>query len=326
MNFNKCDNKTSVRPEVLILASRYDISCDYVISKLHKSKIDYFRINREDLTSFSISLDPVKPKLDIAANGTKVTISLSDLNSIWYRRPVFIRETNLQNFSPQQLFERMQWMEFTRGFMVFGDCKWMNHPVATYRAENKIVQLNAANKIGFRIPKTIITNAINSISENYADYRMLVIKGLDTVHIKKADSDIFGYTTIVNKNEFEDSVISTAPIIAQEFLEQKLDLRVTVVSDELFCAAVKNFGKFVYGDWRLHKDTVTFEDFSLPTSVKKHCIELTKSLGLNFGAIDLALQDNEYYFLEINPTGEWGWLVDKVGFPIDESIFRFLTC
>ena len=36
-----------------------------------------------------------------------------------------------------------------------------------------------------------------------------------------------------------------------------------------------------------------------------------KSLRLNFGAIDLIKQDNKYFFIEINPTGEWGWLVDE---------------
>ena len=46
--------------------------------------------------------------------------------------------------------------------------------------------------------------------------------------------------------------------------------------------------------------------------------------GLVFGAIDLALQDGKYYFLEINPTGEWGWLVDQAGLPIDEAIAEAL--
>lgn len=36
--------------------------------------------------------------------------------------------------------------------------------------------------------------------------------------------------------------------------------------------------------------------------------------------IDLAKCGNRYYFLEINPTGEWAWLVDELGFPIDEAL------
>lgn len=315
-----------MHPSVLILASRYDISCEYVISRLYKKGINYFRLNNEDLRSFSILLEPQEQKLCVETGGTVISIAASDLNSIWYRRPVFIRETNLWNVSSQQLFERNQWMEFTRAVMIFENCKWMNHPVATYKAENKIVQLNAANKVGLKTPKTIITNSFKYISKKYPDNQRLIAKGLDAVHIKKVDSEIFGYTNIVRKEEFEDFDISSAPIVVQEFLRKKLDLRVTVVDDELFCSSIKKNGKAVTGDWRLQKDNVTFSNFDLPAQIKKRCIELTKLLGLAFGAIDLALQDNEYFFLEINPTGEWGWLVDKAKFPIDESIFRYLTC
>ncbi|PTD76711.1 RimK-like protein, partial [Klebsiella pneumoniae] len=33
-----------------------------------------------------------------------------------------------------------------------------------------------------------------------------------------------------------------------------------------------------------------------------------KLLGLNYGAIDFIKTKDEYIFIEINPTGEWGWL------------------
>jgi glutathione synthase/RimK-type ligase-like ATP-grasp enzyme len=36
---------------------------------------------------------------------------------------------------------------------------------------------------------------------------------------------------------------------------------------------------------------------------------LLEALGLNFGAIDLVESKGSYFFIEINPTGEWGWLV-----------------
>lgn len=52
---------------------------------------------------------------------------------------------------------------------------------------------------------------------------------------------------------------------------------------------------------------------------------LLKSLGLRFGGIDLAVSDGEYYFLEVNPTGEWAWLVDATALPIDEAIAGALS-
>ena len=31
-------------------------------------------------------------------------------------------------------------------------------------------------------------------------------------------------------------------------------------------------------------------------------------LKLQYGRIDFLLKGNEYWFLEVNPNGEWGWL------------------
>ena len=76
----------------------------------------------------------------------------------------------------------------------------------------------------------------------------------------------------------------------------------------------------IQGDWRLAKSSAKFKRYQLPQDVTSKCLQLTKTLGLAFGAIDLAIQDGIYYFLEINPTGEWAWLVDQSDLPIDEAI------
>jgi len=42
-------------------------------------------------------------------------------------------------------------------------------------------------------------------------------------------------------------------------------------------------------------------------------------LGLTYGAIDLAVSGDTVHFIEINPTGEWGWL-DGPDRPIAKAI------
>ncbi len=34
----------------------------------------------------------------------------------------------------------------------------------------------------------------------------------------------------------------------------------------------------------------------------------------------MAYADGEYYFIEVNPTGEWGWLEIKTGMKISSEI------
>lgn len=52
---------------------------------------------------------------------------------------------------------------------------------------------------------------------------------------------------------------------------------------------------------------------------------MVKELGLVFGAIDLVQIDDNHFFLEINPNGEWAWLQKVSGLPIAETLVDYLT-
>ena len=65
---------------------------------------------------------------------------------------------------------------------------------------------------------------------------------------------------------------------------------------------------------------------TLPSDIAQKCRRLTSELGIDFGAIDMALtNEDSYTFFEINPNGEWLWIQQQLGFPIAESISEWLT-
>ena len=59
---------------------------------------------------------------------------------------------------------------------------------------------------------------------------------------------------------------------------------------------------------------------TLPREIERKCVSVVRNLGLVFGGVDLALVGDSYVFLEVNPTGEWAWLVDAAGLRIDKAI------
>lgn len=110
-----------------------------------------------------------------------------------------------------------------------------------------------------------------------------------------------------------------APTIFQELLAPKTDYRVTVVGKEHFACKIESTdGTKVPTDWRTKKDGITFLPCSLPSEVSKKCIDLVSRFGLIFGAIDLAQVGDKFFFFELNPNGEWGWL--QKTFPIAEAL------
>jgi glutathione synthase/RimK-type ligase-like ATP-grasp enzyme len=50
-----------------------------------------------------------------------------------------------------------------------------------------------------------------------------------------------------------------------------------------------------------------------------------KRLGLEFGALDfIVTETGVWYFLEVNPSGQWLWIEDLTGLPIADSIAYWL--
>src|SRR5271157_6014524 len=114
-----------IKPEVLILSSRTDFSCDYVVGQLAKLGRPYLRLNTEDLPSSEISLDPTRKELWCRIKETNFLITSEVLRSVWFRRSVYLRDSGASiPASADEQIARMQWAAFVRGLMVFDQAKW----------------------------------------------------------------------------------------------------------------------------------------------------------------------------------------------------------
>lgn len=289
---------------ILILSSMYDFSTDLVVQRLENNGDAFIRLNKEQLSDYEIFLDPINTFLRV--KGEYVDIETSNVKSVWFRQPIFLRNTPGRSIDINEQLSLSQWNAFLRGLMVFDKAYWMNWPQATYAAESKPYQLMIAKKIGFSVPQTIISN---SLGFERLPSTKFIIKSMDTVLLKENDDCYFTYTSKANPEDFTLDKTKQAPITFQEYIEDKLDIRVTIVGSKVYAVAIKSNGNAISDDWRtLKKGDLEYVDIELPVRIKKLCIEYVKLLGLNYGAIDFIKIKDEYIFIEINPTGEWGWL------------------
>ncbi|MDK9361692.1 hypothetical protein [Lelliottia wanjuensis] len=289
---------------VLILSSMYDFSTDLVVQRLENNGDAFIRLNKEQLSDYEIFLDPVNTILRV--KGEYVDVETSNVKSVWFRQPVFLRNIPGRSIDINEQLSLSQWNAFLRGLMVFDKAYWMNWPQATYAAESKPYQLMIAKKMGFSVPQTIISNSLGFERLPSTNF---IIKSMDTVLLKENDDCYFTYTSKANPEDFSLDKTKQAPITFQEYIEDKLDIRVTIVGSKVYAVAIKSNGNAISDDWRtVKKEDLEYVDIELPVMIKKLCIEYVKFLGLNYGAIDFIKTKDEYIFIEINPTGEWGWL------------------
>ena len=308
------------KPEILILGSRYDLTCDLVVSALRRKGAPYLRLNSEDLPATRLDLEPTTSTLSVGLGEAEFQVSNETVRSVLFRRPTFLRSYADSACDPRGALLRTHWAAFMRNLVVIESALWVNHPGNTYLAEHKALQLRRAVSLGFAVPRTRVANTVAAVPAVSDGVGPIVVKGLDAVLIREGDRETFGFTQFVEPRSLVEEDLQAAPVILQEALQRKTDFRVTVVGDLVFAVEITRSGERIAGDWRCVSREADYRPRGLPRDVEQRCIELVKLLGLHVGAIDLALQDGTYYFLEINPTGEWAWLVNATGLAIDRAV------
>jgi len=65
--------------------------------------------------------------------------------------------------------------------------------------------------------------------------------------------------------------------------------------------------------------------YKLPCDIEKKIDVFMKKINLNNGSIDFILTEkNEYFFLEVNPAGQYGMIEQACFYGLDEKIAKIL--
>jgi MvdC family ATP-grasp ribosomal peptide maturase len=205
------------------------------------------------------------------------------------------------------------------------NARWVDRLSLIDRAENKLQQLIVAKEIGLRIPRTLMTNNPDEVREFFQAVRgNMVAKLLTPLSAGMQGSAFFLYTS---KVEPEDLLAADAlrysPMVFQEQIPKQRELRAVFVAGKLFVGAL-NASRYAATniDWRnAAPEDCQWERGELPSEIARRLCSLMAAFGLTFGAFDLIeTPDDEYVFLEVNPTGEWGMLERDLDYPIADAI------
>ncbi|MFV0361612.1 MAG: hypothetical protein ACK5LL_00775 [Suipraeoptans sp.] len=311
------------RINYLIVSSTIDFSTDLICNHLMRSNEQFYRLNRDEFLKHEIVVDLQRKSMIIMIEDEKYEAKFEGLKGVFFRAPVFLRTQVKNALTVDEQLERNQWSSFLRNLIVFQKANWINNPVSTYRAENKMFQLSIAEECGLLIPLTYVSNFTDIELELE---KLYVVKSLDAAlfYDTANNLEMFTYSNVVSGEELQEYDLTSAPVIIQEFLNPKVDCRVTYVNGKIFPVQVLKNGQGMYGDWRVRKEELEYIPFQLPKYVEAAICKLMKNLELNFGGIDLAIVEDKYYFIEVNPTGEWGWLEARTGMKISGTIKRAL--
>lgn len=305
---------------ILVVTNRRDITTDFVVLELQRRGLAYCRLNTEAFASAVVSWRPIEGRWQLRIEGQ--ALDLSDVGAGYYRRPV-LPEPPKGYDAETRAYAIGEWSAALKSlYGVIGD-RWLNSPNMIDQAEDKPRQLRLASTLGFAIPETLVTNDLDAAREFVAEGGFIG-KPLRQALVKGQAGDRVVFTSRVDFAGVNDpDVMRAMPIILQREIPKRMDIRVTVVGQRVFAAAIDSQGNpETMVDWRrTAAPDLPHVAHELPESLSAQCVALTARLGLRFGAIDLVLDTaGRYWFLEINPNGQWGWIQTRTGQPIAEAI------
>ncbi len=209
------------------------------------------------------------------------------------------------------------------------EARWVDSLQRINIAENKLRQLRVAQEIGLSIPRTLVTNDPSEAREFFLGLKgKVVVKLLTPLSYSMKGSSFFMYTSKVKEEDLLDAkTLSYCPMIFQEQIPKQRELRIVFVDGNFFVGAL-NASQYAASttDWRCIDDkNLGWEAFQLPEKLASRINLFMKKFGLLFGAFDfIQTPSGEYFFLEVNPTGEWGMLERDLELPISKAIANTL--
>jgi hypothetical protein len=244
-------------------------------------------------------------------------VTLSDVTRIWWRRSRPATVDPLVEDAHVRRFCIGEARELVRGVAQAG-APVTNDPSAEQRAESKILQLAIAARIGLPVPPTVVSNDADRLRAFVQSHPRSVIKTLRCDYVTSIPTRVVGSGDLCDPR-----AVALAPVIVQGLVECEADVRVCMVGNQTFAAALRRPDRNENVDWRL---TATgWEPLTLPEAVSRQLRHMLDELGLETGSFDLRLTGGgTYVFLEINPSGQFLFLEIDAGLPISEAMAAHL--
>ncbi|HEV2946102.1 MAG TPA: hypothetical protein VGX70_01925 [Gemmataceae bacterium] len=347
---------------LLILSSLFEPNVNHIIRRLEERGVRWCRFNTETFPLLCQGriefFGDDRPHFRLAMNGS--LLESRDVGAVWYRRqsdPVLAEGLRDEDRD----FARVECLGYLNSlYRCLDHCRWVNPWLPERLTADKTGQLVVAKSVGLSVPHTLVTNdplAVRGFFERCAGrviFKPLI--GLVTgrppdfsTQLRAAFEGQFSFppscepepaekdrrvvfTQLLTRDKLDEiEALAACPAIFQQYVEKKVELRITIVGQEMFAAAIFSQEhpetSVDFRRWALlapEKD-MKHTVFDLPPAIRAKLLALMDRLGLVFGCVDMILTpDGEYVFLEVNPSGQWGWIEDKTGAPITSALVSLL--
>ncbi|HOX44439.1 MAG TPA: hypothetical protein PK668_12620 [Myxococcota bacterium] len=302
---------------ILIITNSQDKTADYFAGQLLHHGVEHSRINTEcALEDTRIQFAVADPRIKIRQQVYRA----SEVSAIWYRRPRPIIEPPLGD-KAERAHIAGECVESLEGFLAHIPAeKWINHPANNALASRKLEQLTRAHLFGFSVPRTLVTQDVDEARQFWRECSGRVItKPISSGYLERNTGDTSIYTSRVHESHMQNvDLVSRCPTLFQLEVEKAFDIRATVVDGQARYVQLSGQKLDIRRD---NMRDVSYRMAVPPKEIHESLIAILRSYALRFAAVDFVVDGNgRWWFLEINPNGQWAWLDIEVQAGIAELL------
>lgn len=310
---------------VVIVTSRDDLHADLVGERLSDKGGRSFRLNLDEFPrNYRLDLELARGTWsgDLIHKPSGEALRIFDIGAVWIRKSANFAFA-AEDLAPQeQVYAAGETEHILIGLLYSLDCYWMSHPRALRSANWKGEQLLRAAKMGFGVPRSLISNRADSVRrfrksvDGDMIFKPLSSPFLGADKVAAHDEIAAGIATTRITDEHDEILdsVEQLPSFFQEYIPKQYELRVTIIGTKAFAAKIHSQDDArTRTDYRDFSAEVLYESAVLPAEIEHRCIEFVHSYGLTYGAIDLIVTPGgKYIFLENNPAGQFLFVEELV--------------
>ena len=306
---------------LLILTSNQDLAADYLIVELIRRGLPYFRLNVEEIpeANLAFSLNKAQTIRSVSVGGQ--ILDVHAVSAVWYRRSIHPVPTPALT-PAERHFVAGELRHLAMGLFLNPKITWVNPIDKVSVAEHKLYQLQIAAALGFQVPRTLVSSDLEKL-RRFSSKNAVGTICKPIFHGMFFDGASYHsvYTRRLDIETLNTESLSACPILLQEEIPRISDVRVTFIGQHYFSADIQGDASLI--DWRAPDAAVEYVASSLDDTTIALCRKMLAELGLVYGAFDFVrTPSGELVFLEVNPTGEWAWLENKLGFPMRDAFIE----
>lgn len=309
---------------ILIFSINDDYSTSKVINWLIHMKKAFIRLNENsDVEIIALTEDDFTLKID------GKMVNSAQITKIWYRRGGLYL---MKNFSSAMIKDYLstEIASLVQYFYYVLDKKPAINNFRT-RDINKLHLMNLCKRYAIAAPNFLVTSSKSTLLNFYHQEKQLISKPLNAPFniVDEEDFAHLSYTAEINLADINELPDQFIPTFFQKNIIKDYEVRAFYLNGDFYAMSIfSQNNKNTNVDFRNydHAKPNRLNPYQFPRSYERKIKKLLDAIGLNCASFDVvyAMEDQQYYFLDLNPIGQFGMVSNPCNYHLEKEIASML--